>query len=79
MGQILWLAPCYSQPPPPEDFTPPYGFLGLRFLQATKETTIRNVSKGGKPNKKKINPPFMVSKIHTKLSINEESASLFHE
>jgi hypothetical protein len=31
-------APCYSQSPPPEDFTPPYVFFYLGFLQATAES-----------------------------------------
>ncbi len=30
-------APCYSQSPPPADFTPPYGFLGLEISTATAE------------------------------------------
>jgi hypothetical protein len=30
--------PCYSQSPPPADFTPPYGFLGLENSTATAES-----------------------------------------
>jgi hypothetical protein len=35
------------------------------------ETTIRNELTGGKPDRKSYHP--MVSEIHTKQSINEES------
>jgi hypothetical protein len=29
---------CYSQSPPPADFTPPYRFLGLEISTATAES-----------------------------------------
>jgi hypothetical protein len=38
------------------------------------ETTIRNASKGGKPDRKPYHPYL---EIHTKQSTNEENSSLF--